>query len=202
MSAVKTLKQHIQKLSSGEPFSATSLRNLASADNIRQVLNRMVKNGDITRVSRGIFVKPKVVPHLGKVLPEAEQIVAIIAKTTGEIITVHGAEAARMLNLSTQMPVQPTFHTTGNTRRIQAGNIKIILKHISPRKLVEPGTIIGIVILALWYLGKDNVSLATIGLIKEQLSAKDFQRLFKLIPHMPGWMVNVFYQYQQGNQHD
>ena len=81
------------------------------------------------------------VPYLGKVLPGSEEIIKAISERTGEIIVMHGAEAVRRLNLSTQVPMQPIYYTTGISRRMRVGNIEITFKHISPSKLVNPGTI-------------------------------------------------------------
>jgi hypothetical protein len=76
-----------------------------------------------------------------------------MAKAGGPI-EVHGAEAARRFGFSAQMPVRPVYYTTGPSRRIEYSGIPIILKHVSPRKLVAPGTNVGLAISALWYLGE------------------------------------------------
>lgn len=199
MKAINAIRRHIQNIPTGEPFSAASLRNMASTDNVRQILNRMVKNSEIRRISRGIFVKPKITPYIGEVVPEASKVVETIAQTTGEKISIHGSEAARILNLTTQMPIQPIFYTTGTTREVTSGNIKIALKHISPRKLVAVGTIVGTVILALWYLGNNSVSAKTISIIETELEKKEFQKVIAAISQMPAWMANLFYQYQNRN---
>jgi len=46
----------------------------SSTDNIRQLLNRLVKAGEIKRVARGVFVKPKQSTLVGEILPSAFEI--------------------------------------------------------------------------------------------------------------------------------
>jgi hypothetical protein len=196
MNAIENIREHIKQAPLGKPILASSLNGIASPDNIRQILSRMVKNGEIERVARGIFVRPKKIAYLGKVLPESEEIAKAVAETTGEIIVPNGAEAARLLHLSTQVPMKPIFYTSGNTRHIKVKNLEITLKHITPRKLVKPGTPVGLVIAALWYLGKSNVNEHVIEKIKHQLKPKQFAELFKHTSQMPGWMAAVFYHYQ------
>lgn len=197
MKAIENIHNHIQQIPPGKPFNTASLRKFASDDNVRQILSRLVKSGEITRAARGIFVRPQEIPYLGKVLPESRIIAELIAEKSGETIAVHGAEAARILQLSTQVPMQPIFCTTGNTRHIKMGKLEIILKHISPRKLVKPGTLVGLVISALWYLGKNHVSTVTIEKIKQQIEPEQFNELIEHLCQMPAWMANIFYSHQK-----
>lgn len=196
MKAIETIREHIKKVPRGKPIVTASLNGIASPANIRQALSRMVKVGEIERIARGIFVRPKKNLYLGKVLPASKEIAETIARTSGEIIAPHGAEAARMLQLSTQVPMKPIFYTSGTTRHIKMGNFEITLKHISPRKLVKPGTTTGLVISALWYLGKSNVNESIIEKIKQQLKPKQFTELLKNTSQMPVWMAETFYHYQ------
>lgn len=199
MTAANLVYQHIESIPKGEPFLAAALRHYASPDNIRQILNRLVKKNVIMRIAHGVFVRPKESSYIGTVLPEPEQVAKAIALSSNEIIAIHGAEAARRLGLSTQTPVQPVFNTTGNTRRIKYGNTVITLKHISPKKIVAPGTTTGLVISALWYLGKENVSTATIQTIKARIGHDEFMKLFKAIEYMPAWMAKALISTQQGH---
>ena len=75
-----------------------------------------------------------------------------------------------------------------------------MLKRISPSKLVRPGTIICLVISALWYLGKNEVNLQIIKKIKQRIKPEEFSELFKCITHMPAWMAESFSQYQRENE--
>lgn len=113
MKELELVKTHINRIPKGKPFAIKSIGKEVSYENVRQVLSRLVKAGEIMRVTRGIYVRPKEVPYLGKVLPGSEEIVKVISKQTGEIITPHGAEAVRMLQLSTQVPMRPIFYTSG-----------------------------------------------------------------------------------------
>lgn len=202
MSTINQLRKYIQTLPTGKPFLSSSLRHLAPANNLRKILERMVKTGNLKRVTRGMFVKPKQIPYIQESMPSANEIAQTIAQATGETITIHGAEAVRKFHLSTQTPMQPIFYTSGNTRNLKVGNQNILLKHMSPRKMVAAGTKVGDVILALWYLGKQNVTLNIIQNIKSQLTVNEFEGLLKEVIHMPAWMAELFYYYQQKQAND
>ncbi len=202
MKEAKLIQKSINCMRRGKPFTIKSLSKVASYGNVRQVVSRLAKSGEIVRASRGIYVRPKTIPYLGKVLPNAKDIVKIISKQTGEVISTHGAEAANILHLSTQVPVRPIFYTSGTTRTIQAGKLTIMLKHVSPRKQIKPGTITCIVISALWYLGKEHVNSEVINSLKIHLSTEQFAEVMKHLNQMPAWMANAFNQYQEQTIND
>lgn len=197
MRAVESIKQYISSLPEGTPFAANTLREFASTDNIRQIMTRLVKSGEINRVARGIFIKPKSASAYGMQLAAATEVAKMIAESTGETIIPHGSEAARQLQLTTQVPMRPVFYTNGNTRTLKISNRTVKLKHVNPSKLIAPGTTEGLVISALSYLGKENVSVETIHFIKQRVSVEEFHQTIKLVEHMPAWMADLFYRFQQ-----
>jgi hypothetical protein len=198
MKAINNIKNHLKKIPEGESFSANSLRHLASTDNLRQILNRLVKAGEIKRIARGVFVKPIHIPNIGEAFPTIGEITEMIAKSSGEKIAIHGAEAARQLRLTTQVPMRLVLYTSGNTREIKIKNQSVLLKHVSPSKLIAPGTIAGTVISALLYLGHEQISKETIQKIKDLLGFQEFESVLEHIGQMPAWMANAFYNFQKG----
>ncbi len=196
MKEIELVKNQLSSIPRGRPFAMSAIVREVSYANVRQVLSRLVKSGEVMRATRGIYVRPKEVPYLGKVLPASEEIVKAISKQTGEIITPHGAEAVRLLQLSTQVPMRPIFYTSGTSRKIKLGKQTITLKHISQRKQVKPGTMTCLVITALWYLGKNHVNENVINTIKQRLNEKQFSEILKHTHQMPIWMVNAFKKYQ------
>lgn len=196
MKEIEILKNQINRIPRGKPFAMKSIGREASYANVRQVLSRLVKTGEVMRATRGLYVRPKEVPYLGKVLPGTGEIVKTIIRQTGETISMQGAEAAHRLNLSTQVPMQTIYYTTGNNRCITVGKLEIIFKHVSPSKLVKPGTTTCMVISALWYLGRHEVNPETIQTIKRQITPAEFSELLKNTEHMPAWMSELFNKYK------
>ena len=201
MTASANIKAYIFNLPEGEPFSSNALRNFTSTENIRQILNRLVKSGEIKRVARGVFVKPKQLSTVEQ-LPSSFEIAETLTRSTGETIIVHGAEAARQLQLTTQVPMRLVFYTNGNTRTLKIAHRTIKLKHVNPSRLIAPGTVASLVISALGYLGRSAVTTETIFAIKQQISNKEFKETVALTAKMPAWMADIFYKYQQENMHE
>ena len=127
-------------------------------------------------------------------------MVEAIARSTGETVQVHGAEAARRLRLSTQVPTAPVFHTSASSRTIRIGNITVRMIHTSNRRRLQfAGETIGLALAALWYLGKDNVIPGTVATIKSALSPMEFDKLRSA--DMPAWMTRVFGAAARGTTH-
>lgn len=197
MTTTKAIRNRINEIGAGEPFTSTAFVTLGSRPAIDQTLSRLVGKGELVRLARGVFVQPKKSRYVGEVMPEPAKVAQAIASAQGETIQVHGAEAARLLGLTTQMPLQAVFYTTGRNREIKLGNLKLTLKHAAKRKLALSGRPSGLALSALWYLGKEQVSTNTIKTIREKLAPEAFAELKAETPSMPAWMTSTLRRYEQ-----
>lgn len=199
MKTTEQLRARVEGFSPGEPFSSAQLLPLGTRAAVDQCLSRLVRAGVITRVSRGVYVKPKLNRYVGAVAPDTAEVVK--AKLSqNETIQVHGAEAARQMQLSTQVPTQPVFYTQGSNREFRVGGLRVKLKHVSPRKLVLAGRPAGIAFSALWYVGKENVTSSVIEKVKQKLPAEEFRILSESKRAMPAWMADAFHRYERASR--
>ena len=101
-----------------------------------------------------------------------------------------GAEAARRLGLSTQVPTVPVFHTSASSRSIRISNITVRMIHTSNRRRLQfAGETAGLALSALWYLGKDNVTAETVAAIESTVGAEEFEKLRSA--DVPAWMATA-----------
>lgn len=190
MSVTENIRNRVQKIQPGTPFTNSSFLKLGSRHAVDKAVSRLVEEGVMERVARGVFVRPKQSRFVGKVMPDVSRVIETIAKGHGEVIQVHGAEAARRFKISNQMPTQPVYYTSGPSREIQIGNLKVKLMHTSShRKLLHAGKKLGLALAALWYLGKEQVNAETIRCIREGLSSEEFEILRST--SMPAWMAQA-----------
>jgi hypothetical protein len=197
MNTNQAIRKRIMNAPRGEPFATIKFLGSGKRAAVDQAISRLVKAGEITRIARGIFVRPEKNKYLGTVMPDPIKVAKLVAQNTGSTIQVHGAEAAYRLSLTTQIPTQLVFYTSGSSRHFQLGNLSITLKHISPRKLLLAGRPAGLAFTALWYLGKQQVTIKTIEAIQKKLSILEFEALQSIISSMPGWMADVFIEFTE-----
>jgi hypothetical protein len=187
MSTTEAIRTHIQRQPKGKPFTSSRFLKLGSRSAVDKALSRLVGEGKIERLARGVFVRPKKSQFIGTVMPEILEVIKVIARNHGETIQVHGAEAARRFKLSTQMPTSPVFYTNGPSRSLRVGNMVVKLIHTtSHRRLQFAGKKTGLALSALWYLGKENVTRNTVHHIKAGLSTTEFEELKSA--NLPAWM--------------
>ena len=60
MSAMQQVRELIEAKLLGEPFGTTEFLNFGGRAAVDTALSRLVKDGEIKRVSRGVFVRPKI----------------------------------------------------------------------------------------------------------------------------------------------
>lgn len=195
MTTASRIQQYVQRTPRGTPFTTTALMKHGARAAVDQALCRLASAGKIVRLTRGVYVRPEESRYVGQVLPEPFKVVEAMAKKTNEIIQVSGAEAARQFGLSTQVPAQPIFLTTGQSRRFSIGNLEVTLKHVSRKKIPFPESKVGLAILALWYLGKKLATPQTIEKIERKLTATEFEKFQSSREYMPAWMSNAVLQY-------
>jgi hypothetical protein len=199
MSIAETIRKRLLQIQRGEPFTNTRFFKLGSRASVDKTLSRLVNEGVIARITRGVFVRPKENRFIGAVMPDVSKVVEVIARDHGETLQVHGAEAARRFKLSTQVPTIPAYYTSGPTREIQVGNLSVKLRHASHRKLLLAGKRSGLALSALWYLGKNNVNAKVISAIQSKLTAEEFETLKNT--DIPAWMASALEQHDTNRAH-
>lgn len=202
MSTAQAIQKRIEQVPLGEPFTSALLLELGPRAAVDQALSRLVRSGTVSRVARGVFVRPRSNRYTGAVPPAPERIAETLARSTGTVVQPHGAQAASRLGFTTQIPVRPVFWTNGPSRHLKAGNLTIELRHTDPRKLALAGRPAGEALAALWYLGKEGVTPEVIATIRHKLPHKEFEALQRTRNRMPAWMSDAFYRYERSLPND
>ncbi len=193
MSTLAEVREEFEKLSPGTPVATARLLSRGTRAAVDQALTRLTAAGFLARACRGVYYRPVESRFVGRVPAEAEQVVRELASAHGETLAVHGAEAARQFQLSTQVPMNPVFLTSGKSRTVQVGNRKVSLRHVSPRELVLAGTRAGAALQALKYVGKREAS-EVLPKVLAQLRPEESEALRSATAAMPSWLSDEFYR--------
>lgn len=188
-SVAQKIRSWVFERNPGEPFTAHQLTSLCSLGFIHKEFAKLHRQNLITRVSRGVYIT-KTHNRFGATPPSLEKFLAL--KCPNEILGPSGATALNLLRLSTQVPTQHVFYTTGKTRVVFLGKLRITLRHRHPQKMILGSSPAGLALTALWELGKTQASKQHIAHFKNILSAEHFLLLEQSKPHMPSWMAKLF----------
>lgn len=198
MTTAKAVRDAINNIPEGKAFTVKDMLQFGTRASVDQILYRMVKNKEILRIARGIYARPKLNKYVkAPIMPAPFEVAQRIAETRGTKIGPTGAAAANMLGLSTQVPTQPVYLTTGRTSEFKFGKNKIRFRHAAPRQMQYAGTTVGAAIAAIRYLGKKEFSLKIISKLNQRLKKDDFQTLRQATTALPGWAMDMFYKYEE-----
>ena len=200
MSTMEAIRTHIRSVPKGKPFTTSLFTHCGPRGTVDRALSRIVHDGEITRLSRGVFARPRKNRFVGNVIPGVFEVIQAIARDNRETVQIHGAEAARRLGLSTQVPTMPVFLTSASSRSIRIGNITVRMIHSSNRRRLQfAGETAGLALSALWYLGKHNVTTQTVAAIASAVGAEAFEKLRSA--DVPAWMATALEAAARNNPH-
>lgn len=185
------VKSRIYGHGRGWCFTQKDFSDLGSTDAVKISIFRLEQSGFIRRLSHGLYDYPNTHKKLGKLWPKVDNIVMAIARKHKIKVQPSGAYAANLLGLSNQVPGKIVYLTEGSPKELVVGNMKIVLKRTTTKNMKTAGTISGLVIQALKYLGKEFVTDKMIETIKRKLSNDDKKRLSLDADLAPAWISKI-----------
>lgn len=191
MSIEESILNRIEALPKGELLLPADFSDLGSSEAVRLSLFRLEKQGVISRVAQGIYVRPKESNLIGKLLPTAEEVAEAIVKRDRIRTVPTGSYALNALGLSTQVPMNIVLLTDGSPREIRVGKRKIKFKKTTPKNLLAKGKISRLVIQALKEIGNGKVTEAEEKKIVDLLRKEDEKDLRHDIALAPVWIQKI-----------
>ena len=186
------IEKRITDTGQGYVFTRKDFQDIASSGSIGQILSRMVKDGIIRRIGRGVFDFPNINPALGGQLsPDIDQAAKAIARKFRWSILPYGSLAANRLGLSQQIPAKLTYLSDGPTKQIKIDNSVIYFKHARPKEMYADSLVSGLVVQALRYFGKDRADDEIIAHLKQKLSRNEKKEILENIHYSTEWIYEV-----------
>lgn len=188
----KQIEKRITDAGPGYVFTRKDFQDIAPSGSIGQILSRMVKDGVIRRIGRGIFDFPNTNPVLGGQLsPDIDQVAKAIARKFRWSILPYRNLAANRLGLSQQIPAKLMYLSDGPAKELKIDNRVIYFKHARPKEIYADSFISGLVVQALRCFGKDRVGDEIIALLKQNLSHNEKNELLENIRYSTEWIYEI-----------
>lgn len=183
------VRERILGLERGAIFFPSDFDDIATDTAVRQTLSRMVKRGEIIRVSRGIYCYPRSNPALGLdiIPPSAEDIAQRIAERDKVKIIPTGDQALNQLGLSTQVPGNAVYITNGARKKINLDKGRsIVFRESNEFRLFDfKSKVMMLAISAMRSIGETRVTddiLSAIRKIVRNVSPEIYRRDIRLAP--------------------
>lgn len=156
---------------------------------IKSAFHRLYTDNVVIRLAHGIYLYPKEDKELGLgvLYPSIDEIAAAIARRDKAKIVPMGAYALNRLGLSTQVPMNVVFLTTGAPRRINIGVGRgILFKHSSAGKnFAYRSELMMLIVTAMRAIGEGKLTDGETEKLKGMLgriTSSDFDHDIKLAP--------------------
>lgn len=175
-------------------FTPKDFLDLGTRAAVDKALSRLSTQGDIRRLSRGLYDYPKKHKLMGLLWPSLHDVARAIAKDSNSQLQLTGAQALYVLGLTTQMPVKAIYLTDGYSKTIKIGNSTLKLQHVSPSIMAGSGKKSGLVLQAIRYIGKNRFTNDVMQKIIDMLDQKDKKQLMKLARFAPPWSRDYIYK--------
>ena len=158
---------------------------------VGSILSELTTEGLLVKIAHGIYAKPRR-SKFGVVLPSVDKVVQAIATRDNAKVLPSGMTALNALGLSTQVPMNYTYLTTGSERTVNLSNRKVVLKRGVPKNFCYGTRLISLLVQALKALKKENVGESELNVIRQLvLKETDKETLVKDIDMMPAWMKRI-----------
>ena len=172
----------------GWVFTPADFFDLGPRVAVASALMRLRDEGEIQRVARGLYSKPRHHPKLGNLRPSLEAVVATMERRDGVRFQPTGAHAANLLHLTDQVPARVTYLTDGPSRTIRVGPMVIILTHTTPRNMAAAGRLSGLLIQAFRNLGPRHVTPEVLARLRANLPEAERRKVLRDLLLAPEWM--------------
>ncbi len=162
--------------------------DLGSRDGVDKALSRLVQNGKLRRIARGLYEYPRINPVLGELSPDLDKVATAMAGREGIRLQPTGAYAANLLQLSEQVPMKVVYLSDGISKKAQIGNQTIELRKASPKRMQLAGKISGLVFEALRDIKEAHITEQQIQTLRQNLTREQKGKVLNDLREAPAWM--------------
>ena len=192
MKRPKYLEQVKERINAAEPgavFIPSDFFDITEAVKINMCLNRLTLTGDLNRVMRGVYAKPRYSKMLNtNVPPRSDNIVKAIARNYGWTVVPCGDTALNMLGLSTQVPSTLVYVSDGPYKTYKADGLTLEFKRTNNKnEIVMVSYKTALMIQALKAIGKENITNEVLSKLSKSLKQSDKKRALAESQRATAW---------------
>ena len=161
------------------------------AEFVGSTLSELSGEGILVKLAHGIYAKPRK-SRFGPVLPSVDKVVQAIATRDNAEVLPSGITALNVLGLSTQVPMNYTYLTTGSERTIKLVDRQVTLKRGVPKNFCYETRLIALLVQALKTLKQENITEEELQTIRSLISKEPGKEsLMRDVDMMPAWMKRI-----------
>lgn len=199
MISIRTkIQKRIQKSKEGTLFFISDFAEHGNDVFISRLLSEFVSDGTLCRLANGIYYKP-ILTKFGILYPDVEQLAKAIADRDAAQILPTGSAALNMLGLSTQVPLNCVYLTSGSARKVVVGDKVLVFKRCIPKNFQYENEFLAILVQAMKALGQDGITQAHENAIRSLVAEHtEVESLQKDLSYAPIWIKKKLHSLMKG----
>ena len=165
--------------------------DLGSREAVDQALSRLVKAGQLRRVSHGLYDMPRISNVLKRPAPvDLDAAIVALARRDGVQIMPDGLVAANQLGLTNAVPAKVSFVTDGHSRTLKIDGRTVRFRHAGPSVMKWAGKPAALVVQALRWLGPTaSADAQVVSILSRHLPDDVKHDLLPNSRNLPGWAL-------------
>ncbi len=196
---LKLIRDRINRSDIGTVYVAVDFVDISDKTSVNAYLARLVDEGLIRRILRGVYDKPEYNDFLEEyVAPLPDKVANAIARNFGWTIVPCGDTALNLLGLSTQVPAAWVYVSDGTYKEYTYDNTTIQFKRTTNKEVSKLSYKTALTVQALKALGKDKVDDMVISRLGKLLSAEEKQTMLEEAKAATSWIYEYIKQICRG----
>ena len=192
---LKLIRDRINRSDIGTVYVAVDFVDISDKTSVNAYLARLVDEGLIRRVLRGVYDKPEYNDFLEEyVAPSPDKVANALARNFGWSIVPCGDTALNLLGLSTQVPAAWVYVSDGTYKEYAYDNTTIQFKRTTNKEISKLSYKTALTVQALKALGKDKIDDTVIGRLSKLLTAEEKKTMLEEAKAATSWIYEYIRQ--------
>lgn len=186
---LKLIRDRINRSDIGTVYVAVDFVDISDKTSVNAYLARLVDEGLIRRVLRGVYDKPEYNDFLGEyVAPSPNKVANALARNFGWTIVPCGDTALNLLGLSTQVPAEWVYVSDGTYKKYTYDNTTIEFKRTTNKEVSKLSYKTALTVQALKALGKEKIDDIVINRLTKLLTADEKKTMLEEAKAATSWI--------------
>ena len=186
---LKLIRDRINRSDIGTVYVAVDFVDISDKTSVNAYLARLVDEGLIRRVLRGVYDKPEYNDFLGEyVAPAPNKVANALARNFGWTIVPCGDTALNLLGLSTQVPAEWVYVSDGTYKKYTYDNTTIEFKRTTNKEVSKLSYKTALTVQALKALGKEKIDDTVINRLTKLLTADEKKTMLEEAKAATSWI--------------
>ena len=192
---LKLIRDRINRSDIGSVYVAVDFVDISDKTSVNAYLARLVDEGLIRRILRGVYDKPEYNDFLEEyVAPSPDKVANALARNFGWSIVPCGDAALNLLGLSTQVPAAWVYVSDGTYKEYTYDNTTIQFKRTTNKEVSKLSYKTALTVQALKALGKDKIDDTVISRLGKLLTAEEKKTMLEEAKAATSWIYEYIKQ--------